>query len=68
MTLENLLLTTEIQPHCYIKVWDDSKEEYTARIEYTYDNAEKIFDQYGDYEIAFIYPENDGIALEVKIE
>lgn len=68
MRLEQLLLCVEIQPHCIIKVWDDTKEDYTARIKYTYDNAKNVIEQYGGYCVAFIYPENDGIAIEIKTE
>lgn len=67
MTLEHLILSVELQS-CIIKVYDYEKEEYTASIPYTYENAENIINRYGSYYVKFIYPEIGAAVVEIADE
>ena len=64
MTLERLILNIELQS-CIIKVYDFEKEDYIAAIPYTYEQCMEILDQYGEYYVKFIYPENGNAIIEI---
>ena len=68
MTLEQLILNVELQGNITIKVYDYTEEDYCGEFPYTTDQHGIILDWFGAYYIKFIYPEHNGVIIEISAE